>query len=88
MDVEVDPDWGAPSGAGVPPVRGDEPVASTVATDRATGTLGFAGTVSKDGTQAAGLTTLSGDEFGGGPRMPMLPNIWDPEAPEEERGDS
>jgi PPE-repeat protein len=80
MDIEVDPDWGAPAG--------DEPVASTVALDRGAGTLGFAGTVSKHSAQVAGLTTLSGDEFGGGPRMPMLPNTWDPEAPEGEREDS
>jgi PPE-repeat protein len=80
MDVEVDPDWGAPPG--------EEQVASTVASDHGAGTLGFAGTVSKDSDQAAGLTTLSGDEFGGGPRMPMLPNTWDPEAPEGEREDS
>jgi PPE-repeat protein len=77
MNVEVDPDWGAPPGG--------EPVASTVASDRDGGTLGFAGTASKDSTQPAGLTTLSGDEFGGGPRMPMLPNAWDPEAPEGHR---
>jgi PPE-repeat protein len=80
MDVEVDPDWGAPPG--------EEPVASTVASDRDGGTLGFAGTVSKDSAQPAGLTMLSGDEFGGGPRMPMLPNTWDPEAPEGDRDDS
>jgi PPE-repeat protein len=84
MDVEVDPDWGAPSGAGVPPLYGGEQVASTVATDRGAGILGFAGTESKDGTQAAGLTRLSGDEFGGGPKMPMLPNTWDSEAPDED----
>jgi hypothetical protein len=23
------------------------------------------------------LTTLAGDEFGGGPQLPMLPNTWD-----------
>ena len=28
-------------------------------------------------TQAAGLTMLAGDEFGGGPRMPMVPRTWD-----------
>jgi PPE-repeat protein len=88
MDVEVDPDWGAPPGVGVPPACGDEAVASTVASDRGGGTLGFAGTASKDSAQAAGLTTLPGDEFGGGPRMPMLPNTWDPEAPEGDREDS
>jgi PPE-repeat protein len=51
------------------------------------GNLGFAGTVSKGGTQAAGLATLSDDEFGGGPTMPMLPKTWDPEPEGEgERG--
>jgi PPE-repeat protein len=40
--------------------------------------LGFAGTVRKEaGAQATGLTTLAGDEFGGGPQLPMLPNTWD-----------
>jgi PPE-repeat protein len=76
MNVDVDPDWGAPPD--------EEPVASTVASDRGAGTLGFAGTVSKDTVQAAGLTTLSGDEFDGGPKMPMLPNTWDPDAAEGE----
>ena len=76
MDVEVDPDWAA------------DPVASTAASDRGAGNLGFAGTVSKDGAQPTGLTALSGDEFGGGPRMPMLPSTWDPEAPEGAREDS
>jgi len=75
MDVEVDPDWATPA------------VASTAASDRGGGTLGFAGTVSKDGAQPTGLAALSGDEFGGGPRMPMLPNTWDPEAPEGPRED-
>jgi len=77
MDVEVDPDWGAP-----PP---EEAVASTLASDRGAATLGFAGTVSKDSARAAGLTTLSGDEFDGGPRMPMLPKTWNPETPDGER---
>jgi PPE-repeat protein len=79
MNIDVDPDWGAPPGA--------ERVASTVASDRGAGTPGLAGTVPKDSAQAAGLTTLSGDEFGGGPRMPMLPNTWDFGAPEAERKD-
>ena len=71
MNVEVDPDWG-----GAP---GDRPVASTVASDRGAGNLGFAGTAAKEtAAEAAGLTTLAGDEFGGGPRMPMLPGSWDP----------
>jgi PPE-repeat protein len=71
MNVEVDPDWGTPPGG--------EPVASTVASDRGAGNLGFAGTAAKEtAAEAAGLTTLAGDEFGGGPRMPMLPGTWDP----------
>ncbi len=70
MNVEVDPDWAAPPGG------------STVASDRGAGNLGFAGTVSKSSEQAAGLATLSGDEFGGGPTMPMLPTTWGPEPPE------
>jgi PPE-repeat protein len=59
-------------------------VASTVASDQGAGNLGFAGTVSKDSTQAAGLATLSDDEFGGGASMPMLPGTWDPEVPQGE----
>ncbi|HXY66479.1 MAG TPA: PPE family protein [Mycobacterium sp.] len=65
MNIDVDPDWGA------------RPGGETVASDRGAGPLGFAGTVSKGGTQAAGLATLSDDEFGGGPSMPMLPGTWE-----------
>ena len=72
MNVDVDPDWGA----------------STAASDRGAGPLGFAGTVSKSNEKAAGLATLSDDGFGSGPSMPMLPGTWDPEAPEGEGGDS
>jgi PPE-repeat protein len=75
MNIDVDPDWGGPP---------SEPVASTVASDQGAGNLGFAGTVSKGSAQAAGLATLSDDEFGGGPSMPMLPGTWHPEAPQGE----
>lgn len=76
MNVDVDPDWGAPPSG--------EPVASTVASDTGAGPLGFAGTVRKDsGAQAVGLTTLAGDEFGAGPTMPMVPGTWDPDRPDE-----
>jgi PPE-repeat protein len=66
MNVEVDPDWAA----------------STAASDRGAGPLGFAGTASRGADQAAGLATLHDDEFGAGPTMPMLPGTWgaDPEA--------
>ncbi len=63
-----------------------EPVeAATVASDWGAGPLGFAGTVRKETVaQAAGLATLSGNGFGGGPRMPMVPGTWDPDAPDGE----
>ncbi|MCV7234660.1 hypothetical protein BST20_09415 [Mycobacterium branderi] len=44
--------------------------------DQGAGTLGFAGTVTKKGLQAAGLSTLAAAEYGGGPTMPMLPESW------------
>jgi PPE-repeat protein len=72
MNVEVEPDWGDPSG--------QQPAASTAASDRGAGDLGFAGTVRKETVAgAAGLTTLAGDEFGGGPSVPMLPGTWETE---------
>ena len=70
MNVEVEPDWGAPSGV--------EPAASTATSGRGAGSLGFAGAARKDTVpEAAGLTTLAGDEFGGGPSAPMVPGTWD-----------
>ncbi len=72
MNVEVEPDWGDPSG--------EDPVASTVASDQGAGNLGFAGTARKETlAEAAGLATLAGDEFGGGPSVPMVPGTWEPE---------
>ena len=81
MNVEVNPDWNAQA------VR--EPVAAAVGSDRGAGPLGFAGTVDKGSVaEAAGLATLNGNGFGGGPTMPMVPGTWDPEVPEVEGGDS
>jgi PPE-repeat protein len=55
-----------------------EPEPTVVPSDRGAGPLGFAGTASKQiTTAAAGLTTLADDEFGSGPRMPMMPGTWD-----------
>jgi PPE-repeat protein len=77
MNIDVDPDWG-----GSP---GEEPVMSTVASDRGAGNRGFAGTAQKEtAAGAAGLTTLASDEFGGGPKMPMVPGTWDPDGPRQE----
>jgi PPE-repeat protein len=59
--------------------------ASTVASDRGAGLMGFVGTVRKDAAgEAAGLATLNGNGFGAGPRMPMVPATWDSEAAEGE----
>jgi PPE-repeat protein len=59
--------------------------AAVLASDRGTGSLGFVGTVHKDtAVQAAGLATLSGNGFGGGPSMPMVPGTWDYEVLERE----
>jgi PPE-repeat protein len=63
MNVDVDPDWGG-----------------SMASGRGAGTLGFAGTARRDiAAAAAGLTTLAGDEFGGGPTLPMMPGTWSTE---------
>jgi PPE-repeat protein len=67
MNIEVDPDWGGPAD--------DQPLAS----GNGAGPLGFAGTVRNEAVErAAGLTTLAGDEFGGGPTVPMMPGSWEP----------
>ena len=41
---------------------------------------GFTGTFGKIGlARAGGLTDLTGDEYGGGPTLPMLPTTWEPQ---------
>ena len=66
MDSNLEPDMG------IPP---DD--AATAVSVKGAGPLGFAGTARKDAVaEAAGLTMLAGDEFGGGPRMPMVPGSW------------
>jgi PPE-repeat protein len=61
MNINVDPDWSGPA---------------VTATDSGAGPLGFAGTVRKRALAATGLATLSNDDFGGGPAMPMIPGTW------------
>ncbi|ORV97532.1 PPE family protein [Mycobacterium kyorinense] len=59
--------------------NGTEP--ETTASGNGAGRLGFTGTVGKDTVAAAtGLATLAGDEFGGGPTMPMVPGTWEAES--------
>jgi PPE-repeat protein len=65
MNIDIDPDWGGP------PDRG-----STLTSDHAAGPFGFAGTVREKTMAATGLATLADDDFGGGPRMPMVPGSW------------
>ena len=70
MNVEVEPDWGAPANG--------ESVGSALASDQGAGPLGLAGTARREAiVEAAGLATLAGDGFGGGPSVPMVPGTWE-----------
>jgi PPE-repeat protein len=76
MNIDVDPDWGTP----------DE--SSTLASGSGAGTLGFGGTARREAAAGAtGLATLAGDEFGSGPRIPMVPGTWDAEGDGDRRDD-
>jgi PPE-repeat protein len=80
MNVEVEPHWGD--------LSGEQPVASTVASDRCTGNLGFAGTARKETVaEPVGLTTLGGGQFGSGPSVPMMPGTWELDERELGKGD-
>ncbi len=77
MNIGVDPQWD---------LKDDEPAAPTTPSEHGAGTLGFAGTVSRERTgPAVGLTALAADEFGGSPQMPMVPNSWGGDRPHGER---
>lgn len=65
LDYDPLPDPSAP----------DEPAAT--ASSSSAGPMGFGGTASRGDADAAGLMTLSDDEFGGGPTVPMLPTTWE-----------
>lgn len=66
MEVEVDPDWDEPCGTD-----------ASTASDHGAESFGLAGTVTRaNAIQAAGLTTLKDDDFGGGPITPMVPSTW------------
>jgi PPE-repeat protein len=74
-------DWGdefADLDSDLGPSAGPEEEASVGASDQGAGRMGFVGTVRKDAAgAAAGLATLDGNGFGGGPRMPMVPATWE-----------
>jgi hypothetical protein len=71
LNVDVDRDGGGPADE-------EERLAAATASGSGAGRLGFAGTAHKDADlPASGLTKLAGDEFGSGPRMPMVPGTWD-----------
>ncbi|BBX19101.1 PPE family protein [Mycolicibacterium duvalii] len=67
MDYEDEPDRDGPP----------EPEPRVSASQRGAGPMGFTGTVTKGDADGAGLTTLAGDSFGGGPKSPMLPSTWE-----------
>ncbi|WP_066917491.1 PPW family C-terminal domain-containing PPE protein [Mycobacterium interjectum] len=68
------------SDIGVAPDYAAEELVAAVASGNGAGSLGFAGTAHKDtAVGAAGLAKLAVDEFGGGPRVPMVPGTWDRE---------
>jgi hypothetical protein len=50
------------------------------ASAQAGGALGFAGTLLNETAPAAGLIRLADDSFGGGPKVPMVPKTWEPQA--------
>ena len=67
---------------------GQDPATAAVASDQGGGTLGFAGTArGAADIVAAGLTTLVGDEFGGGPSVPMVPGTWEQRGTDSGGGD-
>ena len=72
MNVDVDPDWGAPAAQDPIPLATE-----SAASKHGAGDLGFSGTVRKGVTpKASGLQTLAGEEFDGGPCLPMVPRNW------------
>lgn len=70
MDLDVTPEWES----------GSDPddASSAQASSSGAGPTGFTGAVSRAGATPAGLTALAGDDFGEGPRAPMIPGTWHP----------
>jgi len=75
MDLDSDFD--------VTPEYDEEPLVTASA--GGAGPMGFNGAAAKGNAEATGLSTLTGDAFGGGPRSPMLPGTWDPQREHSEQ---
>jgi PPE-repeat protein len=61
-----------------------DPEPTVMRSDRGAGGLGFSGTAGKvSAGTATGLATLTEDDFGSGPRRPMMPSTWGPDSPDE-----
>ncbi|BBX48436.1 hypothetical protein GCM10009641_05180 [Mycobacterium cookii] len=59
----------------------DEPTVTP--STQGAGPLGFSGTAAKvSGGAATGLATLADDDYGSGPRMPMMPGTWGADSPD------
>jgi PPE-repeat protein len=75
--MDLDSDSGAEPGRFA---DSEKLAASAAASGQGAGPLGFAGTAHQEADiPAAGLTTLAGDDFGGGPSVPMVPGTWEPD---------
>ena len=75
--MDLDSDGGAEPGRFA---DSEKLATSAVASGQGAGPLGFAGTAHKEADiPAAGLATLTGDDFGGGPSVPMVPGTWEPD---------
>jgi len=69
-----------------PTTNGDE-ATTTAASQQGAGSMGFAGTAPKaTTTEAAGLSTLSGNVFDEGSQVPMMPGTWEPANEPDPRG--
>ena len=70
--------------SGAPDAGGSDP--ASTASERSAGRLGFTGTAAKSAAGATGLATLTADEVGKSPTVPMMPGTWEPPPDESAEG--